>query len=139
MKDPAPLSAWPWRAKGRPHLEDLGLLLVENADWSREVPEARRVIQIERLGLVIRKDPREHGVLVEVVVRAACQGVELHEVIKVCDLPSPPAGREALCELEFFAAVVYCGCRREARAPLGDADSCLLRSRGVRRGDSARV
>ena len=46
--------------------------------------------EVKVMRLVVGDDPREDGVLVEVVVRASRHRVEVHQVVEVGDLASLP-------------------------------------------------
>ena len=57
-----------------------------------EVPIDTRVIKVQYIRIVVTEDPWKHRVLVEIVVRATSDGVEIHEVVKVGDFSSLPFG-----------------------------------------------
>ena len=55
-----------------------------------EVPVVGGQGQVELLRVVVDDDPGVHVVLVQVVVGAARDGVQVHQVVKVRDLPPLP-------------------------------------------------
>ena len=50
------------------------------------------VIKVQYFRGVVTEDPGKHRVLVEIIVRTASDGVEVHEVVKVGDFSSLPFG-----------------------------------------------
>mmetsp|Transcript_22211 Transcript_22211/g.87497 ORF Transcript_22211/g.87497 Transcript_22211/m.87497 type:complete len:629 (-) Transcript_22211:2394-4280(-) len=84
---------------------------VQRAHWLREVAVDRRVLQVQRLALVVRQDPREDRVLREVVVGPPAERVQRHEVGEVADLPLPPLCRQVQL-LQHL-----CASRRPASSP----------------------
>ena len=79
-----------------PHLHLFGARWPERAHRLREVPEGRRVVEVERLAAIVLQHPGEDRVLVRVVVRAPGERVEAHQELKVGDLARLPAGTELL-------------------------------------------
>ena len=67
--------------------EFLGPRRLERADGFGEVAVDVRVGEIEIRRGEISDHPRHDGVLGEVVVRAAGERVEPHQVVEVCDAP----------------------------------------------------
>ena len=57
-----------------------------------EVSIALGIIQVQYLRGVVAEYPWKHGILVEVVVRSASNGVEEHEIVEVGYLPPQPLG-----------------------------------------------
>lgn len=62
--------------------EELQALLVEGADRLGEVAEGGLAVEVEAAAGVVRQDPGEHRVLVQVIVRAPGKRVELRSKIQ---------------------------------------------------------
>ena len=73
-----------------PNLHHLLVTRAQRTHRFGQVPVYVRVVQVEGLTAVVLDDPWEHRVLVEVVERTAGNCVELHQVLKVRDLPTHP-------------------------------------------------
>ena len=58
-------------------LDFFGVLGIDDADGAGEVTEGGRIAQIQRGRLVVGQNPREDGILRQIVVRPAGDGVQL--------------------------------------------------------------
>ena len=65
----------------------------QSAHRLREISVDGRVVEVERLTLVVGEHPREHGILRQIVVRSAGQRVEVHQILKVANLSLQPSLR----------------------------------------------
>jgi len=73
-----------------PRLEVFPSRLVQSSNGLAQVSEVVWRAQVQFRAVIVGDDPREHRVLVQVIVRPAGDGVEEHEVLKVGDLPPLP-------------------------------------------------
>ena len=48
-------------------------------------------VKVEFIRLVVDDDPRIDRVLVKVVITTTCDRVQVHQIVKVCDLSSLPS------------------------------------------------
>ena len=86
-----------------PLAEDGPPLVVQSANGLAQVPEHLWVREVDLLGLVVRQDPREDGVLGQVVEGPARKRVQLHQVVEVGQVALPPLRRVELGKGEPLA------------------------------------
>eukprot|EP00959_Pyramimonas_sp_CCMP1952_P219873 4597228-Pyramimonas_sp.AAC.1 len=104
-----------------PLLEVVQPGLGQRADGLGQVPEGGRVVEVELGGSVVGENPGEDRVLAGVVVGAAGERVEEHQVVEGGALPPPPPLLRALRRLELLLAGVHHrrrGRRRQLHAHL---------------------
>lgn len=73
--------------------------------WPCKVAKDRRVVEVERVTLVVSQYPREDGVLVKVIVRSTSELIEPHQVLKVGQLAPVPRVLQLVQELTKSCAV----------------------------------
>jgi len=66
-------------------------LLTSSASYLGQVAVVAGQCKVHVIGLIVDKDPRVDGILVEVTVRATSDSVEIHQVVKVGDLTTLPS------------------------------------------------
>ncbi len=71
-------------------LEHLEAAWLEGADRFRQVAEVGRVVEVEDAARVVGDDPGQDGVLRQVLLGAAGERVEEHEVVEVAELALVP-------------------------------------------------
>ena len=90
---------------------------LHSSHWLREVTIHFGIIQIDFFALVISKNPREHGVLRQVIISPPSKRIDMHDEIKVGDLPLNPLGCDFSPEIVHKLLVINgCTTTQNARA-----------------------
>ena len=80
------LQIWCWALPIRPpHLLILSCPCAINTNLHLSKGKHHKMPLCTDLWVIVLNDPREHGVLHEVIVWPACEGVQAHEVLEVAD------------------------------------------------------
>ena len=94
------------------HQNLLEARLVERANWFAQITIHIRIVEIKRRGRVIGQNPRKHGILIQIVVGAAGNRIEMHQIIKVAYLAALPSRRDARATQKFKRGL---GAQRDER------------------------
>lgn len=69
-----------------------------------EVAVARGIVEVDLVRRVVGQDPRKHGVLIQIIVRAPRKRVEGHDVVKVAEVPAAQKSKEKRGERKAMRA-----------------------------------